>query len=76
VAAKKVLETFKLGDLVKLRYSHNLRGRIVELRGPIGAGGRELYRVRVLGRRNARGGPVYNELPAEEMELIPPKTEG
>jgi hypothetical protein len=37
----------KLGDRVKIRLSGGLSGRIVELRGPLGPGGVQIYRVLV-----------------------------
>jgi hypothetical protein len=50
MAAKKVTEAFKLGEWVKIRYSGFPRARIVELRGPLGPGGAQVYRVRVRGK--------------------------
>ena len=43
---------FKLGDRVRIRYS-KLRGRVIELRGPLGPGGSQIYRLRL----NLRPGP-------------------
>ena len=54
MAAKKPAVPFKLGDRVKIRLS-NLRGPIVELRGPLGPGGIEIYRVR---HRGSHGLPT------------------
>jgi hypothetical protein len=56
----------KLGDLVKIRHS-NLRGRIVELRGPLGPGGAQIYRVRFRGKPN----PAYIEVREDQLVLIP-----
>jgi hypothetical protein len=36
---------FNLGDRVKIRHSLGRKGRIVELRGPLGPGGAQVYRV-------------------------------
>jgi hypothetical protein len=37
----------KVGDRVKILHSGNKRGRIVELRGPLGPGGAQVYGVRL-----------------------------
>ena len=81
MAAKKILKpdnevsmtaipTLKLGDLVKIRHSGWRRGRIIELRGPLGPNGSHIYRVIV--RRKPK--PVYIELREDQLEPIP--TEG
>ena len=59
---------FKLGDRVKIRLSQ-LRGRIVELRGPFGPGGANLYRVRF--RRKPT--PAYIDVREDQLILLPPK---
>jgi hypothetical protein len=67
MAVKKNASTpLKLGDRVKIRHSDR-RGRIVELRGPLGPGGKQVYRVRV--RRKPT--PVYIELLEDQLVLIP-----
>jgi hypothetical protein len=67
VPAKKVAEPLKVGDLVTIRNSGIKRGRIIELRGPLGPGGAQIYRVRV--RRKPK--PVYIELREDQLVLIP-----
>jgi hypothetical protein len=57
---------FNLGDRVKIRHSGGLKGRIVELRGPLGPGGVQVYRVRV--RRKPE--PKYIELMEDQLELV------
>jgi hypothetical protein len=37
--------TWNLGDRVRIRYHENLEGRIVELHGPLGPGGAQVYRI-------------------------------
>jgi hypothetical protein len=64
MAAKKATEPFKLGDWVKIRYLEFPRGRIVELRGPLGPGGALIYRVRVRGR------PRPMDIEVREDQLI------
>jgi len=65
--AKEVSNPLKLGDRVRILRSGGLRGRIVELRGPLGPGGVEIYRVRI---RNMSK-PTYVEVRADQLEAIP-----
>jgi hypothetical protein len=67
MAAKKSGEPLKLGDLVKIRHSGFKRARVVELRGPLAPGGKQVYRVIV--RRKPT--PMYIELTEDDVELIP-----
>jgi hypothetical protein len=69
--AKKKAPEFKLGDEVRIRHSEYQGARIVELRGPLGPGGVEIYRVRVKGTQ----GRVYIELRGDQLELIPQKAD-
>jgi hypothetical protein len=69
MAEKQSAEPLKVGDWVKIRHSGFERARIVELRGPLGPGGAEVYRVRVWGTRK----PVYIELLADQLVRIPPE---
>ena len=66
---EKPAALFNLGDRVKIRHSRGLRGRIVELRGPLGPGGVQVYRVRVRGTAQ----PTYIELMEDQLELVPTK---
>lgn len=69
MATKKVAgaqQPLKVGDLVKIRHSGFKRARIVELRGPLGPGGAEVYRVRV--RRKPK--PAYVEVLADQLEAV------
>ena len=66
---KKAAEALKVGDLVKIRHSGFKRGRIVELRGPLGPGGARIYRVRV--RRKPT--PAYIEVREDQLIPIPPE---
>ena len=68
MAEKKTAEPWKLGDRVRIRYSR-WRGRIVELHGPFGPGGANLYRVRV--RRKPT--PAYIDVREDQLILLPPK---
>lgn len=47
------IQPLKVGDVVKIRHSDYKRARIVQLRGPLGPGGAQVYRVRV--RRKPTG---------------------
>jgi hypothetical protein len=64
---KTGIPTLKLGDLVKIRHSGWRRGRIVELRGPLGPNGAQIYRVIL--RRKPK--PVYIEVREDQLEAIP-----
>jgi hypothetical protein len=65
-AKKKLPQSFNLGDYVKIKYHPDLRARIVELRGPLGPGGAQVYRVRIQHKP-----PYFNELTADLLEAIP-----
>ena len=47
-----------------------MRGRIVELRGPLGPGGAQIYRIRL--RQKPK--PVYIEVREDQLTLIPPES--
>ena len=64
---KKVEQPLKVGDFVKIRNYAVKRGRIVELRGPLGPGGAEIYRVLI--RRKPK--PRYIELRGDQLVLLP-----
>jgi hypothetical protein len=57
------LQVLKVGDLVKIRNSGFPQARIVELRGPLGPGGAEVYRVCV--RRKPK--PMYVEVLGDQL---------
>ena len=60
---------FKVGDMVTILHSGFKRAKIVELRGPLGPGGKQVYRVIV--RR--KPSPMYIELLEEQLVLLPSK---
>ncbi len=66
-------ETVHVGDKVRFRLgSTTFVGQVRENRGPIGVGGRYLFRiVYELGKDN----PYSIELPAEEIQVVEPKKE-
>lgn len=65
--AAKDTAPFKLGDWVEIHYTDRWRGRIVELRGPLGPGGIQIYRVRV----PLKPKPIEIELREDQLKLIP-----
>lgn len=67
VRKQRAPASFKIGDLVKIRLSSGARGRIVELRGPLGPGGALIYRVRV--RRKPRA--TYIDVRGDQLDIIP-----
>ena len=56
----------KRGDRVRIINGGGLTGRIVELRGPLGPGGVQVYRI--LLRKKPR--PAYVEVLEEQIEVI------
>jgi hypothetical protein len=64
VAIKSQTEPFEIGTIVRVRNSGYGRARIVEFRGPLGANGARVYRVRV--RKKPR--PAYIEVVEEQLE--------
>jgi hypothetical protein len=71
-AKKKLPQSFNLGDRVKIKYFPALRARIGELRGPLGPGGAQVYRVRIQHKPK----PYFNELTADLLEAIPTSLPG
>ena len=69
MAVKKSAMPLKLGDLVKIRHSRGLRGKIVELWGALGPGGTQVYRVRVRGMSR----PTYIDVREDQLEVVPEK---
>jgi hypothetical protein len=65
--AKKSSQIFKLGDWVKIRFALPMHGRIVELRGPLGPGGIQIYRVRV--ERSSK--PRFIEVREDQLVPLP-----
>jgi hypothetical protein len=63
---------FNLGDRVTVRYYPHWRGRIVEMRGGLGPGGAQVYRVRFPDKPK----PRYVELPENLLILLPDKSQG
>lgn len=66
---KKNREILKLGDRVRIRYYPDWRGRIVELRGPLGPGGVEIYRVRIRHKPKS----TYIELRGDQLIVVEPR---
>lgn len=65
---------FNLGDRVRVHHSRGARARIVEVRGPIGPGGVQVYRI--VERRNVPGTrPIraYIDVMEHQVELMPAK---
>ncbi len=61
---------FKAGDRVKILHSNGITGRVVELRGPLGPKGAQIYRLFLW--KNPK--PVYVEVREDQLEAIPPST--
>ncbi len=74
IEEEKPAPRFNLGDRVKVRHTRGTRARVVELRGPLGPGGVQVYGIRVVrkvpGTRPIR---TYIEVMEDQLELIPAK---
>ena len=57
---------FKLGDRVKIRLSNGLKGRVVELRGPLGPGGSHIFRVQI----RKKPEPEFIEVREDQLVLL------
>jgi hypothetical protein len=57
---------FKYGDRVKIHHTNGLYGRVVELRGPLGPKGIQVYRL--LLRKKPR---AYVEVTEDQIEAAP-----
>ncbi len=58
----------KIGDRVKIR-TPEVYGRVVELRGPLGPGGAQIYRIMV----RKKPTPAYVEVRADQLEVVASK---
>lgn len=56
----------RVGDLVRIRLHPDIRARVVELRGPLGPGGAQVYRL-LLRRKPSR---AYVEVREDQLEVI------
>jgi hypothetical protein len=72
MANEKAMPLFKYGDRVQILHS-SWQGRIVELRGPLGPGGAQIYRVRIHHKPKRRR-PHYIEVREDQLQLIPAYT--
>jgi hypothetical protein len=74
IPQEKRAPRFKLGDRVKMHHSNGTPARIVEVRGPIGPGGSQVYRIvevyKVPGTRPIR---TYIDVMEDQIEPIPAK---
>jgi hypothetical protein len=67
MAEKDVVQTLRVGDLVKFPVgAKTFRGEIAEDRGPIGVRGRTLYRIMV----KIDGNTANIELPADQLLVV------
>ncbi len=67
MAEEKSKPRNKIGDRVRILRTGFNPGPIVELRGPLGPGGAQIYRVRVRGKPR----PAYIEVREDQFELGP-----
>ena len=65
-AQKKAVPTFRLNDRVVIAHTSGMKGKVIELRGPLGPGGAAVYRV--LLKRKPR--MEYIEVLGDQLELV------
>ena len=70
MAKLKPAPLLKLGDRVRVLHYPDLRGRIIELRGPLAPGGVQVYRVRFPRKPKS----MYIELREDQLIPIPTET--
>ena len=58
--------TPKLGDHVKIRYWEHLKAQVIELRGPLGPKGTQVYRLRIEGDPE----PTFTEVLEDQIEVV------
>ncbi|MBX9583734.1 MAG: hypothetical protein K2X87_25815 [Gemmataceae bacterium] len=58
-----------LGTRVKIRHFGGTKGKVIEWRGPLGVGGKQIYRIgyKLNGRRQ------FIEVPRDFLIVLPPK---
>lgn len=66
MAKKTATPTFQLGQYVQIRQTPFPPARIVELRGPLGPEGAQIYRVRIGQKRH----PLFIEVREDQLEPI------
>jgi hypothetical protein len=67
--AEPKVPIFKVGDRVRVRNTPGLVARVVEVRGPLGPKGVQVYGIRV-GRTRPR---PYVEVREDQLEILLPK---
>jgi hypothetical protein len=60
-------EPLPVGTIVKIANTGYRKGKIVEYRGPLGAGGARIYRVRV----RSKPKPAYTEVREDQLVVLP-----
>jgi hypothetical protein len=66
VVKKEAAPTLKLGGYVRILHTAYPWARIVEVRGPLGPGGVQIYRVRI----GLKPKPIYIELREDQLEPV------
>ena len=65
--SSRSIPRFQIGDRVRIRHFGGQMGQITASSGPIGPGGKDVYRV-VIGRGDR---PDYIMLTEDQMDLVP-----
>ncbi len=63
--------TPRLGDWVRIRLHPDVHGQVIELRGPLGVGGAQVYRLLL----DREPDDTFVEVPEDELEVIRPAPE-
>lgn len=64
--SNKIVTLHKLGERVKILHAKGVTGKIVELRGPLGPNGMQIYRVRL----RKKPTPDYVEVREDQLETV------
>lgn len=65
----KAPDILPTGTRVKIRHFFGHKGRVVEWRGPLGPGGKQVYRIRY----GPKGRRQYIEVMRDQLVVLPPK---
>lgn len=55
-----------LGSRVRIRHTNGLKGKVVELRGPLGPGGSQIFRIQI----RTTPEPGFIEVREDQLEIL------
>ena len=59
-------DSIKLGSRVRIRHTNGMKGKVVELRGPLGPGGSQVFRIQI----RTTPEPGFIEVREDQLELL------